>query len=72
MLEKGLAIISESVLKISDDITKMDGFFKKPLCCPPTLLTLPLKMNSTKVHNPRRKIHMQALDAGITPCIVSH
>ena len=58
MLEKGLAIISESVLKISDDITKMDGFFKspddittivgqsscKPLCCPPTLLTLPLKI----------------------------
>ena len=41
----------------SDDITKIVGQSCvpcKPLCCPPTLLTLPLKMNSTKVQNPRR------------------
>ena len=53
--------LAQNVLAIiSDDITKMDGFFKspdditkivgqscvpcKPLCCPPTLLTLPLKI----------------------------
>ena len=41
-----------------------DGFFF-------TIRSL-LYMNSTKVQNPRRKIHMQALDAGITPYIVSH
>ena len=29
------------------------------------------EMNSTKVQNPLRKIHMQALDAGITPYIVN-
>ena len=49
--------VRERLAIISDDITKMDGFFKspdditkivgqscKPLCCPPTLLTLPLKI----------------------------
>ena len=52
--------VRERLAIISDDITKMDGFFNspdditkivgqscvpcKPLCCPPTLLTLPLKI----------------------------
>ena len=52
--------VRERLAIISDDITKMDGFFKspddinkivgqscvpcKPLCCSPTLLTLPLKI----------------------------
>ena len=52
--------VRERLAIISDDITKIDGFFKspdditkivgqscvpcKPLCCPPTLLTIPLKI----------------------------
>ena len=55
-----IAMKKERLAIISDDITKMDGFFKspdditkivgqscvpcKPLCCSPTLLTLPLKI----------------------------